>query len=197
LIKNQFELIYNEQANQSYSIGFMVGFSHRNFSLKTGLAYNHVQFNNLFIKKGGANTLVNNELFLNNYGLNINVIDQSLSFIECPILLGYQIGNKKLNCVFETGLAIQHLAQTNSYFLVSEAAGNDYKAKNDVDNNRFNRLQLAMQASVLANYKLTNRVSVFIGPIAKFHIGQYYKDEFTKRNSPIYFGANSGINFKF
>ena len=199
LINSMFGLHYNEKANQAYSLGFTVGFSRKKLTLKAGLAYNNVQFDKLYDKSGslGIVSNVKKEALVNDYGYNINVIDQSLSFIEMPILLGYTIGRKKINYALETGLAFQYLTQTNTYLLVSDVGGVSYTTLNDVGNNRFNHFQLAAQASLLVNYNLTKHISIYGGPVTKFHVGQYFKQEFTSRSAPIYVGINSGINFKF
>lgn len=197
LIKNNFEIDYNDEAKQMYSIGLLIGFTRKNFTLKTGLAYNNVLFNDLFIKIGSFNSSIVNESSVNNDGYNINIIDQSLSFVEMPFLAAFNVGNKKLNWTFETGIAMQYLVQTNTYSLLLEQGEISYTQQNEAGNKRFKQLQMALQASILANYKLTNHVSIFIGPIAKFHVNQYYQEGFTQRSSPIYLGLNSGINFNF
>jgi hypothetical protein len=143
----------------------------------------------------GAN--VNKGSLINDFGYNINVIDQSLSFVEMPILLAYTIGSKKINYTLETGCAFQYLTQTNSYLLISDVNGFSYNTRNDASNSRFNQFQIAGQFSFLINYNLTKHLSIYGGPLTKFHLGQYFKQEFTDRNAPIYFGLNSGINFKF
>ncbi|MFA9214748.1 MAG: hypothetical protein ACEQSR_13025 [Candidatus Methylacidiphilales bacterium] len=199
LINSIFGLDYNEQANQSYSLGFLFGLTRKKISLKVGFAYNNVQFDKLFIPSDsmvtGAN--VKKESLVNDFGYNINVIDQSLSFVEMPILLGYTIGSKKVNYTFETGLAFQYLTQTNTYLLTSDVNGFSYNTRNDAGNNRFNQFQIAGQFSFLINYNLTRHISIYGGPITKFHLGQYFKQEFTDRSAPIYLGLNTGINFKF
>lgn len=199
LINSMFGLNYNEKANQSYSLGFLFGLAHKKWSLKVGFAYNVVQFDKLFVHPNsvGLGANANKEALVNDFGYNINVIDQSLSFVETPILLGYTWGSKKINYILETGFAFQYLTQTNTYLLVSDVGGVSYNTLNDVGNNRFNYFQLAGQASLLVNYSLTKHISIYSGPVTKFHIGQYYKREFTDRNTPIYLGINSGINFKF
>lgn len=199
LINSMFGLNYNEKANQSYSLGFLFGLARKKWSLKVGFAYNVVQFDKLFIPSNsvGIGANVKKEILINDFGYNINVIDQSLSFVEMPFLLGYTMGSKKINYTLETGFAFQYLTQTNTYLLVSDVGGVSYNTLNDVGNNRFNHFQLAGQASLLVNYSLTKHISIYSGPVTKFHIGQYYKREFTDRNTPIYLGINSGINFKF
>lgn len=199
LINSLFGLNYNEQANQSYSSGFLFGLTLKKLSVKVGFAYNTVQFDKLFIPPilVGLGANAKKESLVNNFGYNLNVIDQSMSFAEIPVLLGYTIGTKKVNYTLETGLAFQYLTQTDTYLLTPEPSGFSYITKNDANNNRFNRFQLAAQASLLVNYNITKHISFYAGPIAKFHVGQYYKQEFTERNAPIYFGINSGINFKF
>jgi len=65
--------------------------------LKVGFAYNNVQFDKLFIQPNsmGLGANISKGALVNDFGYNINVIDQSLSFVEMPILLGYTIGSKK------------------------------------------------------------------------------------------------------
>ncbi|MFY7734157.1 MAG: hypothetical protein ACOVSR_11795 [Bacteroidia bacterium] len=199
LINSMFGLHYNDQANQSYSLGFLFGLTLEKMSLKVGFAYNNVQFDKLFIEPNsmGLGANINKGALINDFGYNINVIDQSLSFVEMPILLGYTFGNKKINYTLETGCAFQYLTQTNTYLLTSDINGFSYNTRNDAGNNRFNQFQIAGQISFLINYKLTKHISIYGGPLTKFHVGQYFKQEFTNRNAPIYFGLNSGINFKF
>jgi hypothetical protein len=199
LINSMFGLHYNDQANQSYSLGFLFGLTHKKMSLKFGFAYNNVQFDKLFIEPNsmGLGANINKGALINDFGYNINVIDQSLSFVEMPVLLGYTIGSKKINYTLETGLAFQYLTQTNTYLLTSDVNGYSYNTRNDAVNNRFNQFQLAGQLSFLINYNLTKHISIYGGPLTKFHVGQYFKQEFTDRNAPIYVGLNSGINFKF
>ena len=199
LINSKFGLHYNDQANQSYSLGFLFGFTRKKMSLKFGFAYNNVQFDKLFIEPNsmGLGANINKGSLINDFGYNINVIDQSLSFVEMPILLGYTFGNKKINYTLETGCAFQYLTQTNTYLLTSDVNGFIYNTGNDAGNNRFNQLQIAGQLSFLINYNLTKHISIYGGPLTKFHVGQYFKQEFTNRNAPTYVGINSGINFKF
>jgi hypothetical protein len=199
LINSMFGLHYNDQANQSYSLGFLFGLTRKKMSLKFGFAYNNVQFDKLFIEPNsmGLGANINKGALINDFGYNINVIDQSLSFVEMPILLGYTFGNKKINYTLETGCAFQYLTQTNTYLLTSDVNGFSYNTRNDAGNNRFNQLQIAGQLSFLINYNLTKHISIYGGPLTKFHVGQYFKQEFTNRNAPIYFGLYSGINFKF
>lgn len=199
LIKGMFGLNYNEQASKVYSLGFAVGFTRKKMSLKVGFAYHNVQFDKLFIQPNsmGLGVNVNKESLINDFGYNINVIDQSLSFVEMPILLGCTVGSKKINYTLEMGFTFQYLTQTNTYLLTSDVNGFSYNTRNDAGNSRFNHFQLASQASFLVNYNLTKHISIYSGPVTKFHFGQYFKQEFTNRNSPIYVGLNSGINFKF
>jgi hypothetical protein len=93
--------------------------------------------------------------------------------------------------------AFQYLIQTNTYLLTSDANEFSYTSQNHVGNNRFNHFQLVGQASFLVNYNLSKHISIYSGPIAKLHVNQYYKQEFTNRSAPIYIGINSGINYKF
>jgi hypothetical protein len=199
LINSMFGLHYNDQANQSYSLGFLFGLTLKKMSLKVGFVYNNVQFDKLFIQPNsmGLGANINKGALINDFGYNINVIDQSLSFVEMPILLGYTFGNKKINYTLETGCAFQYLTQTNSYLLISDVNGFSYNTRNDASNSRFNQFQIAGQFSFLINYNLTKHLSIYGGPLTKFHLCQYFKQEFTDRNAPIYFGLNSGINFKF
>jgi hypothetical protein len=199
LINSMFGLHYNDRANQSYSFGFLFGLTLKKMGLKVGFAYNNVQFDKLFIQPNsmGLGANISKGALVNDFGYNINVIDQSLSFVEMPILLGYTIGSKKINYTLETGCAFQYLTQTNTYLLTSNVNGFNYNTGNDAGNSRFNQFQIAGQFSFLINYNLTKHLSIYGGPITKFHVGQYFKQEFTDRNAPIYFGLNSGINFKF
>jgi hypothetical protein len=180
-------------------LGFLFGLTQKKMGLKVGFAYNNVQFDKLFIQPNsmGLGANISKGALVNDFGYNINVIDQSLSFVEMPILLGYTIGSKKINYTLETGCAFQYLTQTNTYLLTSNVNGFNYNTGNDAGNSRFNQFQIAGQFSFLINYNLTKHLSIYGGPITKFHVGQYFKQEFTDRNAPIYFGLNSGINFKF
>jgi hypothetical protein len=199
LIKGMFGLNYNEQASKVYSLGFAVGFTRKKMSLKVGFAYHNVQFDKLFIQPNsmGLGANINKGSLINDFGYNINVIDQSLSFVEMPILLGCTVGSKKINYTLEMGFTFQYLTQTNTYLLTPDGNGFSYNTSNDAGNSRFNHFQLASQASFLVNYSLAKHISIYSGPVTKFHFGQYFKQEFTNRNSPIYVGLNSGINFKF
>lgn len=200
LIKNDFGINYKEQAIQSYSVGVMAGLSINKFSFSIGLAYNQVGFDKLlFIESQLQNTTAPGikDIFLNSSGYKVNVIDQSLSFVEVPILVGYKMGSKKLTCNIEAGLTTQYLNQTNTYLLVMNNNRLETSTNDDAASNRFEKWQLGFVSSINMQYSLTKNIGIFVGPIAKVHTYQYYKKEFTERNAPLYFGVNSGIKFIF
>lgn len=200
LIENDFGINYKEQAKQSYSIGILAGISMNKFSFTMGLAYNQVEFNKLLLIENPSKNVSPpgiKDIFLNASGYKVNVIDQSMSFMEMPFLIGYRIGAKKLTFNVETGLFTQYLSQTNTYLLVMNNNRLETSTNDDAASNRFERWQFGFVSSVNMQYNLTKNLSVFLGPIAKIHLYQYYKKEFTERNPPVYLGVNSGIKFIF
>ncbi len=200
LIKNDFGINYNEMAKQSYSVGFMAGLTIKKFTFSLGVAYNKVDFDKLLFFESplqNATAPGLKDLFLNSSGYKVNVIDQSLSFIEVPILIGYKMGSKKLTCNLEAGLTSQYLNQTNTYLLIMNNNMLETSTNDDAASNRFEKWQLGIVSSVSLQYNPTINFGIFVGPIAKMHAYQYYKKEFTERNAPVYLGVNSGIKFIF
>jgi len=197
LIEEQFGIHYQEQAKSCLSLGFLFGITRQKFTLKTGLAYTQVQFDKPIVQQTIASSPLQRESFINSYGYEINVIDQSLTFLEMPILFSYKLGTKKLNLELESGLAFQYLSKTNTYIIETINNKISYTTQNDKENKRFKAFQPLVQVSAMVNYNIGRRISLFAGPTARFHMRQYYKEEFTQRNAPIYFGVYSGLVFKF
>jgi hypothetical protein len=188
---------YQEQAKSCNSLGILFGITRQKFTLKSGFAYTQVQFDKPIVEQSVASSPLQREAFINNYGYEINVIDQSLTYLEMPILLSYKLGSNKININLESGLAFQYLHKTNTYSIETNNNKISYTTLNDKGNKRFQAFQPLVQFSALANYNMGKGISLFAGPSARFHLRQYYKDEFTQRKAPIYFGVYSGLIYNF
>ncbi|MFZ4797910.1 MAG: hypothetical protein ACOYMA_10470 [Bacteroidia bacterium] len=196
-IQNNFGINYNEQANRAYSLGFMTGVYRNKFTFSAGLAYNQIEFDKIYKIDPLQKSLVSKENFRNAAGYFINVIDQSLSFIEIPMSVAYKIGNKKWSVSTEIGTAIQFLTKTQTYTLQNDSLNLSPTTTNEVANNRFNKVQYLLFSSVHAQYQISKHVSFFAGPTVRVHFNQYFKNEFTNKPAAQYVGLSSGIKFIF
>lgn len=196
-IKSNFNISYYDKARSSFSAGLMFGVNYTKFNFSAGLAINKVIFNEVFFTNLQSIGSSQNENLINNFGMALNVIDQSLTFAEIPILAGYNYQLKKWRFNIETGLSLQYLLQTNTFVLEKAQTKTDYIEKTDPKNERFNKLQIGLIATGSVQYHLTNNLLIFGGPIVKLHVNQYYKDEFTKQAVPFYAGLNSGVKIIF
>lgn len=197
VIENDFGIKYNEKANSSNAFGFLVGLSLNKWSFLTGLNYNVVDFDKLYIEENSTKNVSSKTEFLNDFGYKVNVIDQSLVFYEFPFLVGYKMGDKKLSLNIETGVSYLILNRTNTYSLTGFNNAVFYNTINDKNNLRFESNQFVFTISANAQYALSKHINIFLGPIVKANFKQYYKYEFTNRNAPIFVGINSGIKFNF
>lgn len=196
-IQNNFGINYNEQANRAYSLGFLAGVYRNKFTFSAGLAYNQVEFDKIYKLQDSQKSLVSKENFRNAAGYFINVIDQSLSFIEIPMSVAYKIGNKKWSVSTEVGTAIQFLTQTQTYTLQNDSLNLSPTTTNEVANNRFNKVQYLLFSSVHAQYEINKHVSFFAGPTVRVHFNQYFKNDFANKPAAQYLGLSSGIKFIF
>lgn len=192
-IKNKFGVSYNEQAKQAYSLGMMAGLNKNKFTFSVGFAYNHVEFDEIFKIDYMSNTALKRESFMNDAGYYLNVIDQSLSFIEIPVSVAYKIGNKKWSISAEVGTAIQYLVQTKTYALQNDSLNLFPTSADDATNERFDKVQYLFFSSMLTQYQINKHVLFFAGPTVRMHINQYFKNEFTDRPAAQYVGLSSGI----
>lgn len=196
-IQNNFGINYNEQANRSYSLGLMAGVYKNKFTFSVGLAFNQIEFDKIYKLQDLQKSLVSKENFRNAAGYYINVIDQSLSFIEIPMSVAYKIGNKKWSVSTEIGTAIQFLTQTQTYTLQNDSLNLTPNTTNEVASDRFNKVQYLLFSSVHAQYQISKHISFFAGPTVRLHFNQYFKNEFINKPAAQYVGLSSGIKFIF
>lgn len=196
-LKSNFNISYNDKARKSYSAGFMFGLNYTKLSFSTGLAINQVIFNEVLFNNQQSLGSSQNENLVNDFGMALNVIDKSLTFVEIPLLAGYTHRLKKWSYNLEAGITVQYLIQTNTYEFIKAIPKNEVINKTDPNNNRFNKTQLGLLAAANVQYLLTQNWVIFGGPITKWHLNQYYKDEFTKQPLPFYVGINSGVKIIF
>lgn len=196
-LKSNFNISYNDEARNSYSAGFMFGLNYTKLSFSTGLAINQVIFNEVLFNNQQSLGSSQNENLVNDFGMALNVIDKSLTFIEIPLLAGYTHRLKKWSYNLEAGITFQYLVQTNTYEFIKANPKNEVINKTDPNNKRFNKAQFGLLAAANVQYHLTKNWVIFGGPITKWHLNQYYKDEFTKQPLPFYVGINSGVKIIF
>lgn len=100
----------------------------------------------------------------------INLITKH-SYIEVPLIMRYEINNKKFSPFIEFGLA-PHL-YINSRSISKTNLGSNSQIINYPEfTTGFNELQLAAVVSFGANYNMSEAIQVFLQPTLRYHINK-------------------------
>ena len=130
-------------------------------------------------------------------GYKINLIDQSLTFYEIPVSIGYAIKYKKWSLMPELGVVFQKLSDTKTLVFENTNGKVNNSETNDAANVRFQSNQIIYTGAVLVQYNLFKNLAIYAGPHLRLHTGSYFKSEFTETNPALYFGLQSGIRVGF
>tara|TARA_R110000737_G_C14566423_1_gene483265 strand:+ start:138 stop:818 length:681 start_codon:yes stop_codon:yes gene_type:complete len=123
----------------------------------------------------------------------INIITKH-RYIEVPLIVRYEINNKKLSPFIEFGLAPHLYINTKS--INKTNLGRDSQIINYSEfATGFNKLQLAAVVSFGANYNVSEMVQAFVQPTLRYHINRQTDNQSSTRFYSI--GIEFGVRKMF
>jgi hypothetical protein len=151
----------------------------------------------------------------------------SYHYVGLPLMIGYQLGNRRFNATVYTGIVINRLVSVKSNYkeknfytvqtpqLVSDTTGEDDQnqvGQNDdstatqvqyistkvpVEGPHYNNWNLVYVAYFELNYQLYKRLSIHVGPTFKYFLTSIYTKDETQKSKPYSIGLQVGIKYNF
>ena len=193
-----------EGKNQfNFSAGGMVNYSILpRLSISTGIIYSGYSEKNKF-----KNSVTHDTIVYHNQSpdsLKTDTIKTSItkkyestkvdhySFLSVPIAVSYKIWRReKLSLSATVGAKVNLLLNGTTY--TRNANNTDLT----VISNNYNKVTLSYMASLSMEYKLKEKISLLIQPMANFKMSSVYGKSFYLAQKPYSYGVNIGLRFRF
>ena len=168
-----------------------------NFEVLTSAGTVYTSNPNVFLSSNGADSRI-----LTAYTNNVfdprkaslqqvnNSLDQSLSFLELPVILRYKLVDKTIGINLIGGLSYNLLVHNSVYTTLD---GNKYPIG---DTRGINPLTLSSSLGMGMEYNLSNKLSLNLEPTFRYYLNPFSVNTGSSIH-PYSFGIFSGVSYKF
>ena len=116
-----------------------------------------------------------------------------LTYIEIPVLIGYDLTLNKLRLSIRTGLSLGYLAMSKGYYL---NRSNEQLLNIGTTPNQFNSFTLSYLLRIGTNYKLNESIDLFVEPAFKLNLNSVLEQQYDISQKYYSIGLNLGVNYR-
>ncbi len=116
----------------------------------------------------------------------------TITYLEVPILVGYQMQYNKLSVAIKTGIGLGVLTSQNTYYIT-----NDLSTITEIKPESYNRLLYNYILRLSFTYNINKRFGIYIEPSFRANINSVLKKDNKFQQKYYNAGSNIGLNYKF